>query len=128
MKRLLVFFMVMVNLSIFFVSPLESGERLRRGWIGVVLDEVPPEVAKSFGLKHGEGALVTDVAKGGPADRAGIKQGDVIIQFNEKKIRNVDELPPLVRATQAGTEVEVKLLREGKEITIRLRVGRAFYV
>jgi len=70
----------------------------------VVIQKVTPEIAKSFGLKETEGALVSDVADQSPADKAGIKSGDVITSFNGKPIKEMDQLPRLVGSTEIGSK------------------------
>jgi serine protease Do len=82
-----------------------------------------PELAKSFGLEKGEGALVADVIPGGAAEAAGIRRGDVITKFDGKEVHEMNELPRVVAATPVGKDVEVEMLREGKPLKLKLKVG-----
>ncbi|MBI3079151.1 MAG: DegQ family serine endoprotease, partial [Deltaproteobacteria bacterium] len=116
-------FAIPVNVAKTVVPQLRERGKVTRGWLGVLVQKVTPELAESFGLKKEEGALVANVVEGGPADKAGIKRGDVVVQFNGKRIHEMNELPRLVAATPPGTEVQVRLLREGKELALRLKVG-----
>jgi serine protease Do len=96
--------------------------KVERGRIGVGIQELNAQLAQSFGLAQPEGALVTQVEPGGPADKAGIKPGDVILSFNGKKIQGSNELPPLVAATKPGTKASVEVLRNGKREQLALTV------
>jgi serine protease Do len=105
------------------LSQLKTKGRVARGWLGVVIQRVTPEIAKSFGLKESEGALVSDVMDQSPAEKAGIKRGDVVISFNGKQIKDMDTLPRLVGSTEIGKEVKVGIVRDGKEIQVSIVVG-----
>ena len=89
----------------------------------MVIQKVTPEIAKSFGLKETEGALVSDVAEQSPADQAGIKRGDVIVSYNGKVIKDMDQLPRLVGTTEIGRKVKVGLLRDGKPREVEVVIG-----
>jgi len=91
--------------------------------MGVSIQDITPEMAKSLKLeKQVRGAIVTDVVSGGPAEKAGIEQGDVIVQYDGKNIDNVAELRNLVASTDPGSTVTVKILRNRKEMELRLKV------
>jgi serine protease Do len=94
-----------------------------RGWLGVVVQKVTPELAQSFGISQGRGALVADVDKQGPAAKAGIASGDIIVSFNGKDIKEMDELPMMVAQTEIGKTVDVKVLRNGKEKNIEVKIA-----
>ncbi len=96
--------------------------KVTRGWLGVVIQELTPEMAQKFGLRSTEGVLVSDVTKGSPAHKAGIVRGDVIIEFNNKKVVDVAQLRNMVAQTKAGSVVSIKLLRGNKEITLNVTV------
>jgi len=100
----------------------EYGE-VRRGWLGVVVQEVTRDLARSFGLERPEGALVAQVVPGGPGEQAGLRVGDVILDFEGQELPLSSALPPMVGATDPGTTVSLKVLREGKAVTIRVVVG-----
>jgi serine protease Do len=94
-----------------------------RGWLGVVIQMVTPEIAKTFGLKESEGALVSDIMEGSPADKAGMKRGDVILSYNGKTIKDMDTLPRLVGSTEIGKRVRIGLMRDGKPMEVEITVG-----
>ena len=109
-------FAIPINVVKDLLPQLKSKGKVVRGWLGVVIQKVTPDIAKSFGLKEPEGALVSDVAEGSPAEKAGIKRGDVITTFNGKRIKDMDQLPRLVGNTEIGKKVKVGLLRDGKAL------------
>jgi serine protease Do len=100
---------------------MEKG-KVTRGWLGVMIQKVTPELAKSFGLKDETGALVGDVTPNSPADKAGIKPGDIIVEFDKKAIREMNELPRLVAAVPVGKEAEVKVLRNGSPLVFKVTI------
>jgi len=93
-----------------------------RGMLGVQVQVVTPEIAKSFGLSEPQGALVAEVHPDTPAEKAGIKREDIIIEYNGQPIKEMNELPRLVAGTPPGTKTTVKVLREGKEKTFPITV------
>jgi len=117
-------FAVPVNLAKSLLPQLEAKGEVMRGYMGVNVQGITPELVKSLNLKDTKGALVADVSKGSPAEVAGIKRGDVIVGFDGKQISEVHNLPPLVAATPIGKEVPVTILREGKEQTLQVKVGQ----
>lgn len=94
-----------------------------RGWLGVQIQEVNPQLAKKFGLKDHKGALVSDVVSNSPAEKAGMERGDVIIAYNGKTVENAAHLRNMVAQTPVGSRVEVKVIREGKEKGLTVTVG-----
>ena len=116
-------FAIPINLAKNVVEQLKEKGRVVRGWLGVIVQMVTPELAESFGLEHGKGALVSDIEEGGPAEKAGIKRGDVIITFDGKEIEEMNELPLIVAQTPLGKEVEVTIVRDGKRIIKKVTVG-----
>jgi serine protease Do len=116
-------FAIPVNLVRWVVDQLRRHGRVVRGWIGVAVQPVTPELARSFQLATAEGALVADVARKSPAARAGIQRGDVIVRFGDRPVRHSRELPMLVAATPPGRPVAVRLRRGGEERTLEVRVG-----
>ncbi len=112
-----------INLAKNVVKQLKEKGKVVRGWLGVVVQTVTPELADSFGLKDRKGALVADVEEGAPADEAGIKKGDIIIAFDGKEIEEMSELPLVVAQTQIGKKVDVIILRNGKELTKKAMIG-----
>ncbi len=94
-----------------------------RGWLGVVVQEVTRELAKNFGMDRAEGALVARVLPGSPAEKAGIKAGDVILTYNDQPLPRSSALPPLVGANDPGDTVTLKLIREGKTMTVKAEIA-----
>lgn len=103
---------------------IPSTEKSRRpGSLGVAIQSVTPELAEAFGLKEPRGALVAEVTKDGPAEKAGIERGDVITSFNGTNIKDSHDLPPLVMETPAGDNAEVLLLRDKRERRFTVKLG-----
>lgn len=95
-----------------------------RGWLGVRIQAVTDDLVESLGLEQARGALVADVTATGPAEKAGIESGDVIVEFNGHPVREMKDLPRVVAETPVGSKVPVKVIRKGKEITVTAEVGR----
>jgi len=89
-----------------------------RGWLGVQIQEVSPAIAKNLSLPNDHGALVADVTKGGPAEKAGIRQGDVIESFGGQEISKLRDLTRVVAETPVGRSAKVKVWRKGRETTV----------
>ncbi len=102
---------------------IEFGET-KRGWLGVRIQDVTQEIADVEKLGKPRGALVASVAENSPSNKAGIKSGDIILEFNGVKINKMKELPAIVAKTEVGTNVKVKIWRNKKEITKNVLLGR----
>ncbi len=102
---------------------IEFGET-KRGWLGVRIQDVSKEIADLEKLDKPRGALVASVAKNSPSDKAGIKAGDIILEFNGTPIKEMKELPKIVARTEVGKVVKVKVWRNQKEITKKIKLGR----
>ena len=102
---------------------IEFGET-KRGWLGVRIQDVSKEIAEVEKLDRPRGALVASVAENSPSEKAGIKAGDIILEFNGKIINQMKELPAIVARTQVGKNVEVKIWRDKKEIIKNVLLGR----
>lgn len=121
------------NIGIGFAIPSNSVKELLpqlkdkgkvvRGYLGTTVQKITPDIADSLGLKQQRGALVADVMRGSPAERAGIKTGDIIVEFNSKEIKDSSDLPALVARVAPGTTVSLKVLRDGKEVSLPIAVG-----
>ncbi len=116
-------FAIPIDVAAKVAQQLKDFGEVRRGWLGVVVQEVTRELAQSFGLERPEGALVAQVVPGGPGDQAGLRVGDVILGFEGQELPLSSALPPMVGATDPGTPVSLKVLREGKAVTIKVVVG-----
>ena len=102
---------------------IEFGET-KRGWLGVRIQDVTQEIADVEKLDEPRGALVASVAEGSPSEKAGIKAGDIILEFNGVKINQMKELPAIVAKTKVGKNVKVKVWRNKKELTKNVILGR----
>ena len=117
-------FAIPINLAKNILSQLHTEGRVTRGWLGVQVQQVTPELARSFGLEQGRGALVADVQPNSPAAQAGVQRGDVILEFGGQPIEDMHELPRVVANTTPGSDADVRLLRKGQERTVQVKVGQ----
>ncbi|HYB19426.1 MAG TPA: DegQ family serine endoprotease [Thermodesulfobacteriota bacterium] len=116
-------FAIPINMAKEIVPQLEKKGHVIRGWLGVGIQEVTPELAKSLGLREEKGALVAQVFSGSPAEKAGIEPGDVIMEFDGKEIVDSKDLPHTVASTPVGKSVTVKVSRDGKVIERQVKLG-----
>ena len=116
-------FAVSSNLAKQVTDQLKQYGRTKRGWLGVLIQEISEEIAESLGMKTARGALVSSATSGGPAEKAGVKTGDVIIKFNDIEIKNMKELPRVVAGTPVGKSVPLVIIRDGKELTLNVTLG-----
>ncbi len=116
-------FAIPINMARSITSQLKEKGRVVRGWLGVVIQTVTPEIKEKFDLETTEGALIGEVTKDSPAERGGLKRGDVIIRFDGKKVEEMNTLPPMVAETPVGKEVEIVVIRKGEEETLKVKVG-----
>jgi serine protease Do len=105
------------------ISQLKDFGRTRRGWLGVRIQMVTNEIAESFGLKDSSGALVAEVSDKGPAQKAGIKPGDVILKFNNQNVETMRRLPRIVAETPIGIDVPVVVWRGDRKTNVTVRIG-----
>ncbi|HLO25345.1 MAG TPA: DegQ family serine endoprotease [Geobacteraceae bacterium] len=111
-------FAIPINMAKQVVAQLIKKGNVTRGWLGVSIQPVTDEIAQSFGLKHARGALVSDIMSGGPAEKAGIKQGDIITRFAGKEIKDARQLQLVVADIPAGQKVDVEIYRNGKPMAL----------
>ena len=116
-------FAIPASVAIDVVEQLKATGHVARGWLGVGIQDINRDLASSFGLKKAAGALVSQVVKDGPADKAGVKVGDVILTFNDTDIGASSDLPHVVGRTRPGKKVDVGLIRNGKLKTLNVRTG-----
>src|SRR5262245_19907641 len=116
-------FAIPINVATQVKEQLVKNGKVERGRIGVAIQEVSQSLAQSFGLDKPQGALVASVETGGPADKAGIKAGDVLLAVNGKAVDRSAELPPLVAAVKPGTKANFDVWRDGAKRTIAVAVG-----
>jgi serine protease Do len=116
-------FAIPSNLALPVIESLKQDGRVKRGWLGVRIQTVTDEIAESLGLADPHGALVASVTPGGPAEAAQIQPGDVILEFDRKKIDRMRGLPRIVAETPIGKEVEVAIWRRGEEQNVQVTLG-----
>ncbi len=117
-------FAIPVNMAKQIIPQLRDEGRVTRGWLGVTVQALNKELAESFDLDTTHGALVNEVIEGSPADKAGLKRGDIIVEYDGKQVDELNDLPRLVAATPVDETVKVKVFRDGKERTIKVKIGR----
>ena len=115
-------FAIPVNMAKDLLPQLKKGKVIR-GWLGVIIQKVTPELEKKLGLKDGKGALVADVAPDGPAEKGGIKRGDVIVSFDGKEIKEMKDLPYVVGSTRVDRTVQVEVIRKGRKESLKVKIG-----
>ncbi|MGA7210566.1 MAG: Do family serine endopeptidase [Pseudolabrys sp.] len=106
------------------IDQLREFKEVRRGWLGVRIQQVSDEIAESLSVKPARGALVAGIDDKGPAKPAGIEPGDVIVRFDGKDVKEMRDLPRIVADTPVGKDVEVVVIRKGKEETKSVKLGR----
>jgi serine protease Do len=116
-------FAIPINLVKELLPELRGKGKVVRGYLGVLIQKVTPEIAESLGMEKAYGALVANVSKGGPADQAGVKVGDVIIEFDGKEVKDSGDLPIIVARTPVNKKVRMKVLREKSEASLNVAVG-----
>src|SRR5690606_34089847 len=112
-----------INLAMDVVQQLRETGRVSRGWLGVDIQDVTRELAESFGMSRPEGALVRAVLPDSPAAAAGIHVGDVILEFGDRVIHAASELPPMVGGVRAGSEISLKVMRDGRATRMPVTLG-----
>jgi serine protease Do len=116
-------FAISANLANRVASQLVEFGQTRRGWLGVFIQEVTPDIAESLGLRDVGGALVSSTNENSPAAKGGVQPGDVILKFDGKVIDKMRDLPRIVAETDIGTKVDVELFRQGEKKTVQVTLG-----
>ena len=116
-------FAIPITLAKSIMRQLKEHGRVVRGWLGVEIQEVTPDLAKSFGLPGPSGALVAGVQSEGPAKKAGIQRGDIIIKFNGAVVHDEHELPEMVAQMPIGKAVPVEVIRDGKHLVLKAEIA-----
>ncbi len=116
-------FAIPIDVAAKVCQQLKDHGKVMRGWLGVVVQEVTRDLAQSFGLERPEGALVSRIVAGGPGAQAGLKVGDVILDYDGRDLPLSSALPPMVGSTDPGATVALKVLRERKTVTIKVVIG-----
>ncbi|MDG7057288.1 MAG: DegQ family serine endoprotease [Wolbachia endosymbiont of Penenirmus auritus] len=118
-------FAIPSNLAVSIIDTLKSGKKIKHGWLGVQVQPITREFAGSLGLKDTKGALVADIVKNSPAEKGGIKVGDILLEFDGKKVERMTQLPQMVSRTEPEKKVQIKLLRSGKEVNVKVVIGES---
>jgi serine protease Do len=116
-------FAIPIEVAINVAEQLKTNGKVVRGWLGIVIQEVTKELSESFGMKSIKGALVAGIERTSPAAIGGLLPGDVILKFNKNIINKSSDLPRFVGATKPNAKVPVEILRKGKVITLKIKVG-----
>jgi len=116
-------FAIPINLVKELLPQLRGKGKVVRGYLGVLIQKVTPEIAESLGMDRARGALVANVSKDGPAEKAGVKVGDVIVEFDGTEIKDSSDLPLIVARTSVAKKIKIKVLRDKKETTLNAAVG-----
>ena len=116
-------FAIPINLAKEVIAELKTKGRVTRGWLGVGIAPVTPELAKKLGGPGRDGVVVAEVVPNGPAARSGLRPGDLIVAFGGKAIRRASELPRLAARAPVGQDVELTVLRDGKKLPVTVRLG-----
>ena len=112
-----------IDLAKAVLGQLKEKGKVTRGWLGVYIQRLTPDMADALKVPGKKGALVADVTKDGPAEKAGIKSGDVIVSFDGKPVGDEHELPQIVASTKPGSKVDVVVVRDGKSVTIPITIA-----
>ena len=116
-------FAIPITLAKPVVTQLADSGKVTRGWLGVGIQPVTPDLAKSFGRTETTGVLVASVSEGSPAERAGLKSGDIITEYDGRKVERASDLPRAVAGTPVGREVRLSVIRDGKPVTLSARIA-----
>jgi len=114
-------FAIPINLAKWVMDQILEHGRVVRGWLGVVIQEITPDIGEAIGVR--EGILVAQVVKDSPADKAGLRVGDIIVALNGKKLDSVRDLQFSIMKTKPGTEVILTVIREGRKMELRVKIG-----
>ena len=116
-------FAIPVEVAMDVADQLKTAGKVKRGWLGVLIQDVTLDLAESFGMKHPRGALVAKVLPDSPALKAGIQVGDIIVKFDNKDIRDSASLPPIVGSSKVGVPLPTVIIRGGREKTLKVKLG-----
>jgi serine protease Do len=116
-------FAIPIEIAMHVAEQLKRSGKVARGWLGVMVREVTSELANAFGMRRPQGALIARVLPNGPAATAGLRSGDVVLEFAGQPIEISSALPPLVGLSAVGETVEIKLLRAGKPLLMQVTIG-----
>jgi serine protease Do len=116
-------FAIPSKMALYIAQQLIARGKVERGWLGVSVQDLTPELAKSLDVEGAKGALIAEVVKGGPAEKAGIKKGDIVIAYREKEITNASTLRNEAAIGPIGQEAKLTVLRKGKKEELTVKIG-----
>ena len=116
-------FAIPIDLAMNVVDQLKTKGKVSRGWLGVQIQDVTRQLAESFGMDRPHGALVAKVIPGGPAEKAGLQIGDIIVEFNGQVVETSGELPPRVGVTPIDENAKIKIIRQGEKQDLTVKIG-----
>ncbi len=116
-------FAIPIEVAMNISEQLRTNGKVSRGWLGVIIQDVTRDLADSFGMKQPSGALVSKILPDSPAEKAKLKPGDIIMEFNSKEIKNSSELPPLVGSSEVNKPSKLSILRQGKKVELDVTIG-----
>jgi len=117
-------FAIPINLARGIIKQLKASGTVTRGWLGVSIQNLTPDLAEYYGVKDGKGALIGEVFEGDPADKAGIKPKDVVIEVDGDKIEDSRDLSQKIAEIRVGDKITIKVVRGGKELTFRVDIAK----
>jgi len=116
-------FAIPINMAKRNIEDLINLGRVRTPWIGVYIQEVTPEIAEQFGLSEAKGVLVGDVVEDSPAEKSGIKRGDIIVKVNDEEVNSTQKLQDKIRSINIGEKAKIEVVRDGKAINFIVKIG-----
>ncbi len=116
-------FAIPINMVKAELPYLMKGEKVKRGYLGVMIQPLTGEAARSLGLKKARGAIISQVFKGTAAAKAGLKPGDIIVSVNGKPLRSSYDLPYIISSFRPGTKIKLGIIRDGKKMTVEVKLG-----
>ncbi len=117
-------FAIPIEMAVDVADQIKNTGKVSRGWLGVLIQDVTRELAESFGMSNPHGALVAKVMEDSPAEQAGVQVGDVIVEFNDKKVTRSSSLPPIVGRTPVGKYSTVTVIRNKSKKTLRVKIAQ----
>jgi len=117
-------FAIPIDVAMDVVNQIKAHGKVEHGWLGVQIQDVTRELAESFGMKKPEGALVSKIIPGSPAEKSGLQIGDIITEFNGQSIASSGDLPPLIGRSTINDNASLKIIRQGETKTVNFKIGR----